>query len=50
MRNLHSHDLVTTIDIDHLSSNGGCAVARQKNPGRPNSAGSQLRFKGARSW
>src|SRR5213082_1499631 len=33
-KNLHSDDLVAAIDVDDLSSNGSCAVARQKNSSR----------------
>ena len=32
---LHSHDLVPAIDIDHLAGNSGGAVAGQKSSGGP---------------
>src|SRR5215831_1472354 len=31
----HSHDLVSTINVDHLPGNRRGAVTRQKNSGRP---------------
>ena len=46
---LEAHDVVAAIDVDGFAGDAGTAVGKQKRGGAPTSAGSTLRFSGARS-